>query len=120
MRHECWAGAQGVDCVRQAIVIRYQKVGIRASGHKTHTHMRGRAGLIHVHTQLHIELHFNISPRKKNRKSGQGRDKRSQGQKLRVTFGQVGIDERMWEQSIQQRKSPHMPVREQKRTRCVE
>lgn len=44
MLHECWAGAQGVDFVRQAIVIRYQKVGIRAMGHKTHTHMREREG----------------------------------------------------------------------------
>lgn len=34
--HEDWPGAQGVDCVRQAIVIRCQKVGIRAAGHKKH------------------------------------------------------------------------------------
>lgn len=45
MLREQRAGAQGVDCVRPAIVIRYQKVGIRAMGHKTDTHTRkGKGG----------------------------------------------------------------------------
>lgn len=44
MEDECWSGAQGVNCVRQAIVIRYHKVGIRAMGHKTHIRERERAG----------------------------------------------------------------------------
>lgn len=61
MLHECWAGAQGVDFVRQAIVIRYEKVGIRAMGHKTHTRERGRAGLRHrnAHARAHIHFHYN-------------------------------------------------------------
>lgn len=65
MLHECRAGAQGVDCVRQAIVIRYQKVGIRAKGHKTHTHMREREGWTKTHTCTHIQFHFNETPHKK-------------------------------------------------------
>lgn len=46
MLREQRAGAQGVDCVRPAIVIRYQKVGIRAMGHKTDTHTcEGKGGM---------------------------------------------------------------------------
>lgn len=49
------AGARGggADCVRQAIVIRCRKVGIRAPGHKTHTGARGREGRSRTQTQAH-------------------------------------------------------------------
>lgn len=41
---------RGVDCVRQAIVIRCQKVGIRALGHKTHRSEREDRTQAQAHT----------------------------------------------------------------------
>lgn len=83
MLHECWAWAQGVDCVRQAIVIWYQKVGIRAIGHKMHTH-RGSAGQRRTHTQTwpHIQFNFNRTCHK-NRKVGWAEIRESPGQILK-------------------------------------
>lgn len=41
---------RGVDCVRQAIVIRCQKVGIGALGHKTHRGEREDRTQAQAHT----------------------------------------------------------------------
>lgn len=97
---------RGVDCVRQAIVIWCQKVGIRAMGHKTHsseredwTQTRGA----NTHSQQLV-------------KSGKGRDKRGKDWhqvRLLLQLCKLNPTQKEMRTAVKQRNDYHVLERQQ-------